>query len=227
MRKLWTIFILARHQMCLGRVFFFFFALFLLGCGGEKQVHRHGHKKSRGPRTMSQDGMPKGVSWCATQGHWWGAAPSAEQAAESSKRRVDAKTCMVACAKIADQRETEAAIVACFDWIGADRARACATDLAKMVTPIPYTADKRQPMAPQTWSETVGTFSGTSVNLPQRLYRCTRDLFWAEDLVSSSCWGKMPQRKSRGLGGFGIELNQVQQGSGKGSGEDLGGVKPG
>ena len=35
--------------------------------GGE--IYRQVHKKFKGPRTMSQDGMPKGVRWCATQGH--------------------------------------------------------------------------------------------------------------------------------------------------------------
>ena len=42
-----------------------------------------------------------------------GGSASAEQAAESSKRRLDAKACMAACAKMADQRETEAATAAC------------------------------------------------------------------------------------------------------------------
>ena len=60
---------------------------------------------------------------------------------------------MAACAKMADQRETEAAIVACFKWTGTDRARACASDLTTLAAsllnlpPTPYTGDKRQPMA--------------------------------------------------------------------------------
>ena len=51
---------------------------------------------------------------CDTKSLMRGGSPSAEQAAESSKRRLDAKACTAACAKIADQRETEAATVACF-----------------------------------------------------------------------------------------------------------------
>ena len=51
---------------------------------------------------------------CDTKSLMRGGSPSAEQAAESSKRRLGAKACTAACAKIADQRETEAATVACF-----------------------------------------------------------------------------------------------------------------
>ena len=44
--------------------------------------------------------------------------------------------------------------------------------------------------ASQTFSGTFGTFSGTSLNLTRRLHQCTPELFWAEDPISSRCWGK-------------------------------------
>ena len=56
-------------------IFFIFIFYWVVGGEVHRQVHRQVHKKSRGPRTMNQDAMPKGVSWCATQGHWWGTAP--------------------------------------------------------------------------------------------------------------------------------------------------------
>jgi len=35
-----------------------------------------------------------------------------------------------------------------------------------------------------------GTFSGTLLNLTRRLHQGTPELFWAEDPMSSRCWGK-------------------------------------
>ena len=50
---------------------------------------------------------------------------------------------------------------------------------------------------PLTFSGTFGTFSGTSLNLTRRLHQCTPELFWAEDPISSHCWGKLSSMRAR------------------------------
>ena len=42
----------------------------------------------------------------------------------------------------------------------------------------------------QAFSGTFGTFSGTSLNLTRCLHQRAPELFWAEDPISSRCWGK-------------------------------------
>jgi hypothetical protein len=51
--------------------------------------------------------------------------------------------------------------------------------------------------ASHTFSGTFGTFSGTSLILTRRLHQCTPELFWAEDPISSRCWGKKTQKTEK------------------------------
>jgi len=47
------------------------------------------------------------------------------------------------------------------------------------------------------FSGTFGTFSGTSLNLTQRLQQCTPELFWAEDPISLRCCRKKHQKDNK------------------------------
>ena len=91
---------------------------FLLGCWGwsPKASPQKATKspEALGRWTKSRLDAKGGETVCDTRSPMRSGSPSAEQAAESSKRRLDAKACTAACAKMADRRETEAATVACF-----------------------------------------------------------------------------------------------------------------
>ena len=63
--------------------------------------------------------------------------------------------------------------------------------------------------ASQTFSGTFGTFSGTSLNLTQRLHQCTRELFWAEDTISLRCWGKKKRKAELSAGSYKCPPNSI------------------
>ena len=97
---------------CLGRVFLIIRLLGAKPTGKSTDKSTKKLRLGRWTKTGCQRGRA-GVRHKVTA-EW--RLPISGQAAESSKRRLDAKACVATCAEIADQRETEAAIVACFKW---------------------------------------------------------------------------------------------------------------